>query len=100
MDFDAIDHGGTLYEVKTGYRWLPFTSNERMRQDVTNRFITQALSQLLVADRCNKKLRWYFNEKFAADYFGAEGADLDHIRVPLPPPVFHVPFDCDIDSDG
>lgn len=88
-DFDAMDHGGRLYEVKTGYQWIPFTSNEKARAKTRERFIDQAEDQQQIADRCGFDLRWYFNEKPAAEYFEP------FIR----PPVIYQPFDCEKDSD-
>lgn len=89
-DFDAMDWGGALYEVKTGYRWVPFTTSDPMRMSVVDRFITQSQNQMAVAERCHRTLDWYFNDDQAAAFFEAL----------VQPPVHHVPFDCDRDSDG
>ena len=93
IDFDAMDHGGTLYEVKTGYRWIRSTHpsmQERIRR-VRERFVNQSVDQQEVADRCRRPLRWYFNEKATADYF--------RTQQPIQPPVIDEPFDCNADSD-
>ena len=94
MDFDAMDHGRHLYEVKTGYSWM-WSSSPGMRERIErtrHRFIRQSEDQLLVAERCGRPLTWYFNERSAARYFNEV--------QPLQPPVIHRPFDCDADSDG
>ncbi|NDJ75930.1 MAG: DUF4157 domain-containing protein [Chloroflexi bacterium] len=88
-DFDAMDYGGALYEVKTGYRWVPFSSNQAARQAVIARFIDQAERQLAVAERCRRTLDWYFNDDQAAAFF----------EPLVRPPVHFVPFDCNQDSD-
>ena len=91
-DFDAIDWSGTLYEVKTGYRWLPFLNpDDTRRQDIINRFINQSTIQFYIANRCNCPLIWYFNEEVVADLF------TEH--VPLPPPIHFREFECNQDSD-
>ncbi len=88
-DFDAMDWGGALYEVKTGYRWVPFTTNDQARQAVIRRFVEQSEHQMEVAKRCHRTLDWYFNDEQAADFF--DGL--------VQPPVRYVPFDCNQDSD-
>lgn len=93
VDFDGIDWGQTLYEVKTGYRWLLSThpAMQARIREVTNRFIDQSDEQYYVADRCGLGLRWVFNEKGVADYFTN--------TVPIQPPVDYEAFDCKVDSD-
>lgn len=88
-DFDAMDWGGALYEVKTGYRWVPFSSNDQARRAVIRRFIDQSQRQMAVAARCHRTLDWYFNDDQAATFF----------EPLVQPPVHHVPFDCNQDSD-
>jgi hypothetical protein len=95
-DFDAMDHGDTLYEVKTGYRWLPFTPDAQLRQDIVTRFYNQATNQLIVAETCGHPLVWYFNDPVAASFFGAENAPnrQEYERIRLPVRVLYVPFRC------
>jgi hypothetical protein len=99
-DFDAMDWAGNLYEVKTGYRWLPFTPNEEARRRTIQRFFVQATNQIIVADRCGHPLRWYFNDDVAASFFGAENAATSYVQAPLPVPTWYMPFPCTEDSDG
>ncbi len=99
-DFDAMDAGLALYEVKTGYRWVAFTPRAIQTQGVAARFYVQAANQMIVAERCGHELSWYFNDPYAASAFGAENAPYpDYELVPMPVPVWHVPYDCDGDSD-
>ncbi|MDY6979977.1 MAG: DUF4157 domain-containing protein [Pseudomonadota bacterium] len=100
-DFDAIDHSGALYEVKTGYRWLAFTSSESIKQSTIYRFYAQAANQLVVSARCEHSLDWYFNDPYAASFFGAENSPHpDYFEAPMPVPVWYAPYDCNQDSDG
>jgi hypothetical protein len=91
VDFDAMDHGRTLYEVKTGYGWL-LSSHPAMQDRISatrDRFIAQSVEQTIVAERCGRPLRWYFNnEAVALDFEGR-----------IQPPVIYRPFRCDVDSD-
>src|SRR5262245_14210711 len=101
VDFDAMDHGETLYEVKTGYRWLVFSTNPVRRNEIVTRFWGQAVKQMLVAWECGHPLKWYFNDPYVASFFGAENAPYpDYFEVPLPVSVWYVPYNCDVDSDG
>lgn len=100
VDFDAMDHGGALYEVKTGYRWMAFMSNPTMQQATITRFYTQAATQREVAARCGHPLTWYFNDPYAASFFDAENAPYpEYLGVPMPIMVWYRPFDCSVDSD-
>ncbi len=100
VEFDAIDAGGQLYEVKTGHRSLAFDSNETRRQGTITRFYNQVAKQLIVAERCGHPLSWYFSDDYAASVFGAENSPHpEYELVPLPVPVWYVPFDCPMDSD-
>ena len=94
-----MDWSGNLYEVKTGYRWLPFTPNDEARRRTIQRFFVQATNQMIVADRCGHPLRWYFNDDIAASFFGAENGSPLYTQVPLPVPTWYVPFPCTQDSD-
>jgi hypothetical protein len=99
-DFDAMDVGASVYEVKTGYRWLAFTPNDAARQATVTRFYAQAVNQMIVAERCGHPLAWYFNDPIAASFFGAENApNPEYEQAPLPVPVWYVPFPCPDDSD-
>lgn len=98
-DFDAMDSGRTLYEVKTGYRWMVFVGSNEARAEIIQRFYRQATEQLLIAERCGHPLNWYFNDPYVASFFGAENAPYpDYFEVGLPVPVWYVPFNCDQDS--
>lgn len=98
-DFDAFDHGNTLYEVKTGYRWMVFMGSNEARAEIIQRFWTQATEQLIIADRCGHELRWYFNDPYVASFFGAENSPYpDYFEAALPVSVWYVPFNCDQDS--
>ena len=98
-DFDALDHGGTLYEVKTGYRWMVFMGSNEARAEIIQRFYNQATEQLIIAARCGHPLLWYFNDPYVASFFGAENAPYpEYLEAPMPVPVWYVPFDCDQDS--
>ena len=98
-DFDAIDHGGTLYEVKTGYRWMVFMGSNEARVEIIQRFYNQATEQLIIAARCGHPLLWYFNDPYVASFFGAENAPYpEYLEAPMPVPVWYVPFNCDQDS--
>jgi hypothetical protein len=88
-DFDAMDAAGTVYEVKTGYRWVPFTADEPDTRVLVDRFQDQAFRQLAVAERCGRPLVWYFNEDVVARFF--DGL--------LPTDVRYRPFPCNVDSD-
>jgi outer membrane protein OmpA-like peptidoglycan-associated protein len=88
-DLDALDHGGKLYEVKTGYRWLVFGPNEQMRRTRLDAFIEQSEDQLLVADQCGFDLVWYVNDS-------AVKMLLDRV---LRVPVVYQKFPCNVDSD-
>ncbi len=100
VDYDAMDFGRKLYEVKTGYRWLVFMASNEARKRIIQRFYNQAIEQMLVAERCGHPLAWYFNDPYVASYFGAENAPFpEYFSVDLPVPVYYVPFDCDADSD-
>ena len=101
VDFDAMDHGETLYEVKTGYRWLPFMSDPVRMNEIVSRFWGQAVMQLLVAAECGHPLKWYFNDPYVASFFGAENSPFpEYFRAPMPVPVWYSPYNCDLDSDG
>ena len=89
VDFDAMDWGGALYEVKTGYRRVAFWTGI-VAQRTEERFVDQSERQLEVAEKCHRSLDWYFNDEGAAAHFDSL------IRAP----VHYVPFDCDKDSDG
>lgn len=98
VDYDAMDWGESLYEVKTGYRWMVFSPD---RQDeIAARFWAQATEQLLVAEECGHPLTWYFNDPYVASFFGAENSPYPaYFTVPMPVPVWYRPFNCDVDSD-
>ena len=87
--FDAIDHGGTLYEVKTGYRWVVFNPNHPGRDEVIDRFRRQAREQLDVARQCGKPLKWYFNESPVRNFFDER----------IEPETVYRSFRCNVDSD-
>lgn len=100
-DFDAMDHGEHLYEVKTGYRWLAFDSNTTRKAATVARFYGQAVNQHIVAERCGHTLSWHFNDAYAASYFFAKNAPHPaHREVPMLVDVWYHPFDCPQDSDG
>jgi hypothetical protein len=101
VDFDAMDYGQTLYEVKTGYRWLVFMGDPVRQNEVITRFWAQAVRQLLVAESCGHILKWYFNDPYVASFFGAVNSPYpNYFQAPLPVPVWYEPFNCDVDSDG
>ncbi len=101
VDFDAMDHGNTLYEVKTGYRWIAFMSDGPRKTEIITRFWTQAISQIIVAASCGHPLMWYFNDPYAASFFGAENSPYpNYFQIHLPVRVWYVPFNCKEDSDG
>ena len=98
-DFDAMNLAEDLFEVKTGYRWLPFTPNPVSVQSTLTRFYAQATNQMIIAGRCGHRLNWYFNDPYAASFFGAENSPYpQYLRAPMPVPVWYVPFNCDQDS--
>lgn len=100
-DFDAMDHGGVLYEVKTGYRWLVFGGDPVRQNEVISRFWMQAVTQMLVADTCGLRLKWCFNDPYVASFFGAVNAPHpQYFQAPLPVEVWYVPYNCNVDSDG
>ena len=101
VDYDAMDFGGSLYEVKTGYRWLVFMGDPVRVNDIAARFWTQAAEQMLVAEECGQSLTWYFNDPYVASFFGAENAPYpEYFQAPLLVRVRYEPFDCNVDSDG
>ncbi len=101
VDFDAMNHGGMLFEVKTGYRWLPFMRDEKRKNEIITRFWLQAVNQLMVAGSCGHPLKWYFNDPYAASFFGAVNSPFPkYFGAPLPVEVWYVPYACDQDSDG
>jgi len=101
VDYDAMDFGGSLYEVKTGYRWLVFMGDPVRVNDIAARFWTQAAEQMLVAEECGHSLTWYFNDPYVASFFGAENAPYpEYFQAPLLVRVRYEPFDCNVDSDG
>lgn len=101
VDYDAMDSGQSLYEVKTGYRWLVFMGDPVRVNEVAARFWAQAVEQMLVAEECGHTLRWYFNDPYVASFFGAENAPYpQYFQAPLPVPVWYEPYDCNVDSDG
>jgi len=98
-DFDAMNLAEDLFEVKTGYRWLPFTPNAASVQATIARFYAQALNQMLIAGRCGHHLTWYFSDPYAASFFGAENSPYpQYLRAPLPVRTLYMPFNCDQDS--
>jgi len=98
-DFDAMNLAEEMFEVKTGYRWLPFSPNAASVQSTITRFYAQAFNQMLVASRCGHRLSWYFSDPYAASFFGAENSPYpQYLRAPMPVPVWYVPFNCDQDS--
>lgn len=101
VDYDAMDWGGSLYEVKTGYRWLVFMGDPVRVNDIAARFWMQAVEQLMVAEECGHSLTWYFNDPYVASFFGAENSPYpEYFQAPLPVRVRYEPFNCDVDSDG
>jgi|GEM_PF-4177101 len=101
VDYDAMDLGGNLFEVKTGYRWLVFMGDPVRVNDIAARFWLQAVEQSLVAEECGHSLTWYFNDPYVASFFGAENAPYpEYFQAPLPVRVRYEPFDCNVDSDG
>ena len=105
VDFDAMDHGKRLYEVKTGYGWMvrvaqnkqPIPKEKRLDRikfnqkwlKIKQRFQTQAATQQAVASKCGYPLTWYFNDKAVRDYF-------DPL---IQPRTVYQQFKCDKDSD-
>ena len=91
-DFDAMDlGGGMLYEVKTGYGWIPkeYPSMRKIIQATKDRFVDQAQEQLYIAHKCGYDLKWYFNLKPVANYF----------KGLIQPKVTFRKFECEKDSD-
>jgi hypothetical protein len=99
VDFDAMDTGGILYEVKTGYGQVARPNDPVTLNDIARRFWMQAERQVHVADSCGHKLKWYFNNPSAASVFGARNSPhLEYNSAPLPVEVWYEPFDCDLDG--
>ena len=99
VDFDAMDHGQTLYEVKTGYRGVVFSKDPIYQNSIASAFWMQAERQMHVASSCRHKLKWYFNDPYAASFFGAKNAPYpQYFHAPMPVEVWYEPFDCDVDG--
>ena len=99
VDFDAMDHGQTLYEVKTGYRGVVFSKDPIYQNSIASAFWMQAERQMHVAGSCRHKLKWYFNDPYAASFFGAKNAPYpQYFHAPMPVEVWYEPFDCDVDG--
>lgn len=81
--YDGRALSPTLYEVKTGYRFLLGPDSDRKRSTLAH-LHKQAANQKEVADRCGYDLIWFFNEKAVADA----------MRGQIEPRVMHVPFKC------
>ncbi|MEP6861374.1 MAG: hypothetical protein ABJE66_12170 [Deltaproteobacteria bacterium] len=72
VSFDAVDLATTLYEVKTGYRYMLNRSPDAHLADQQKKtregWLAQSQQQLLVANRCGYPLVWSFNEPDVAEY--------------------------------
>jgi hypothetical protein len=99
VDFDAMDAGGILYEVKTGYRSIAFAKDSVYMNTVAMGFWAQAERQIHVAGSCGHPLKWYFNDPYAASFFGARNSPYpNRFGAPLPAEVWYEPFDCNVDG--
>lgn len=88
--YDALARDRTLYEVKTGYRFLLSTaeSTRALREHTIHKFVDQSQSQFAVATRCGYQLVWMFNDRDVATLVNS------HIQ----PTVLAKDFPCDQDG--